>query len=109
MSCGVVADTAHIWCSCGCGVGWQLQHLDMLQVQSLKRKKIEEEFPQDEGFRRLHNWKIQAPDIFVFEGHSFYDSLETPNSEPLENAPIKCRGMWEKTILLQLLFLFYIA
>ena len=49
--------------------------------------------------------EAQAPDIFVFEGHSFYDSLETPNSEPIENIPINCR---EKTTLLELLFLFYI-
>lgn len=49
--------------------------------------------------------EVQAPAIFVFEGHSFYDSLEIPKSESIENIPINCR---EKTTLLELLFLFYI-
>ena len=35
----------------------------------------------------------KASDILVFEGHSFYDSLETPYSDPIESIAISHRGM----------------
>lgn len=35
----------------------------------------------------------QVSDILVFEGRSFYDSLETPYSDPRESIAITYRGI----------------